>query len=99
MKTIGSFIDQMAVMYVNYYNKNGEEKTFDFVLKTHVSLYVLNTLFQNFIESGEIEDMATLPQDKKDKYWKIACKYYETLGDRLKATKAVYALELITSNF
>lgn len=99
MKTISSFFDQMATMYVDYYNTNGEEKTLDFVLNNHVSLHILTTLFENFVKEGEIEDITTLPKDKKEKYWTIACKHYETLPDRLKATRAIYALELITSNF
>jgi len=48
---------------------------------------------------GDIEDMTKIPQEKKEKYWKVACDYFTELPDRLKASKAAYALELITGNF
>lgn len=92
-----NFNETMAVMYVDYYNKHGEEKTLDFVLKTHVSLSVLSALYERFTKEG-IADMTNLPQEKKEKFWKIACKYYEEMGDRLKASKAAYVLSLITSS-
>jgi hypothetical protein len=98
MKDFKSFSETMAVMYADYYVKNGEQKTFDFVLKSNVSLYVLNNLYENFILEG-VEDLSKLPQEKKDKYWKLACEYFTNLPERLKASKAAYVLELITSNF
>ena len=94
MKT---FNDTMAVMYVDYYNKHGEEKAYNFILTTKVSLSVLNSFYDGFIRDG-IEPLEKVPQDKKEKFWQIACKYYEDLPDRLKASKAVYVLSLITSN-
>lgn len=92
-----SFYENMAVMYVDYYNKYGEERLYDFVLKTKVSLIVLNTLYANFIKEGTPE-LGTLPTDKKEKFWTVACKYFEELPDRLKASKAIYTLSLITAN-
>jgi len=92
-----SFNETMAVMYVDYYNKHGEEKTYDFVLKTHVALNVLNSLYDNFMKDG-VPDMSLLPVERKQKYWDVACKHYEEMGDRLKASKACYVLSLITSN-
>ena len=92
-----SFNETMAVMYVDYYNEHGEDKTYDFVLKTHVALSVLNSLYNNFMKDG-VPDMSLLPIERKQKYWDIACKYYEKMGDKLKANKACYILSLITSN-
>jgi hypothetical protein len=88
----------MAVMYADYFVKNGEQETYDFVFGTSVALSVLNSLYTNFINEG-IEPMETIPKEKKEKYWTAACKYYETLGDRLKASRSCYVLELITSTF
>lgn len=87
----------MAVVYVDYYNKHGEEKTHQFVFGSQVALSVLNSLYERFVKEG-IEELEKLDKAKKEKYWNIGCKYYSTLGDRKKACKAVYVLELITSN-
>lgn len=92
-----SFNETMAVMYVDYYNEHGEDKTYDFVLKTQVALSVLNSLYDDFMKDG-VQDMAMLPVERKQKYWDIACKYHEEMGDRLKAARACYILSLITSN-
>ncbi len=92
-----SFNETMAVMYVDYYNKHGEDKTYDFCLKTGVALSVLCSLYERFVKEG-IADMANLPQEKKEKFWIVACKYYPEMPERLKASKAAYVLSLITSN-
>lgn len=93
-----SFYEQMAMMYADYFIKNGEQKTYDFVFSTNVALSVLNSLYANFVKDGIVE-MEFIPQEKKEKYWAAACKYYETLWDRLKASKSCYVIELITSTF
>ena len=92
-----SFNETMAVAYVDYYNKHGEEKLYNFVLTTKVSLSVLGALYDSFIKDG-VEPMERIPQDKKEKFWAVACKYFEELPDRLKASKACYVLSLITAN-
>lgn len=97
MNEMKSFNETMAVAYVDYYNKHGEEKTYDFVLKTHVALSVLTSLYDKFILDG-VADMATLPKELKEKFWAVACKHFEELPDRLKASKACYVLSLITAN-
>lgn len=97
-----SLYDTMAVMYVDYYNKNGEKKTYDFVFNTKVALSILNSLYEKFMikVDGEeqIPDIGSLPKEKKQKYWDIAGDYFENIQDRIKATKAIYTLDLITSN-
>lgn len=87
----------MAALYVDYYNQHGEQKTYDFVLCTKVALSVLNSLYDNFIIEG-IDELGKLPEPTKQKYWDIGCKYFENMGDRIKASKAVYVLSLITAN-
>lgn len=93
-----SFNENMGMLYVDYFNQHGEKQTLDFVFTTKVSLSVLNSLYLTFIKEGTT-DMSKIPQEKKEKYWNIACKYFEEMGDRLKASKAAYVLELITSTF
>lgn len=95
MKT---FNETMAGQYADYYNEHGEERALDFILKTKVSLSVLTNLYEDFTKQG-VADMTNIPQEKKEKYWGIACKYFDELPERLKASKCVYALELITSTF
>lgn len=92
-----SFNENMGALYVEYYNQHGEQKTYDFVLGTKVALSVLNSLYDNFINDG-IDELGKLPQETKEKFWNIGCKYFEEMGDRIKASKAVYVLELITAN-
>jgi len=94
---IKSAYENIASTYVDYYNKYGNDKTLDFLFGNKFTLMVLTTLYQNFIKDG-IAPMETLPQETKQKYWDIGCKYFEEMGDRIKASKAVYVLELITSN-
>lgn len=98
MNVLKSFNENMGVIYVDYFNQHGEQKTLDFVFTTKVSLSVLNSLYQVFISEG-VDEMGKIPQAKKEKYWSIACKYFIEMGDRLKASKAAYTLELITSTF
>lgn len=97
-----SLYDTMAVMYVDFYNKHGEQKTYDFVFNTKVALSILNSLYEKFtikIEGQEqVLDIASLPKETKQKYWDISGKYFENIQDRIKATKAIYTLDLITSN-
>lgn len=92
-----SFNETMGALYVDYYNKHGEQKTYDFVLGTKVALSVLNSLYDNFVKDG-INELGSLPETTKQKYYAIGCKYFEDIGDRIKASKAVYVLELITAN-
>ena len=92
-----SFNETMAITYVEFYNQHGEQRTYDFVLKTHVSLSVLNALYDTFIKDG-IPELGTLPEITKQKYWETGCRYFEDMGDRIKASKAVYVLQLITAN-
>lgn len=92
-----SFNETMAVSYVDYYNKHGEDKTHDFVLKTSVALSVLISLYDNFVRDG-ITPIEKISKELKEKYYKIACKYYQELPEQLKATKAAYVLSLICSN-
>lgn len=89
----------IAASFVDYYNSYGEEKTLDFVFGNKFSLAVLESVYGNIIKENPESEIGKISEDKKLKYWDIACKYYQTLPDRLKASKAAYVLELITSTF
>ena len=98
MSIFKTFSETMGAVYAKYYIDFGEMKALDFVFGSGVSLFALNTLYEGFVIDG-IDAMDKIPQDKKDKYWQTACIYYQELPERLKASKAFYTLELITSNF
>ena len=93
-----NFNETMAVVYADYFIEHGEEGAVRFALTTNVALSVLNSLYPKFVNEG-IEPMEKIPQIKKEKYWANACKYQDELGNRLKASRANYVLELITSTF
>lgn len=93
-----SFNETMATLYGDYYVKHGEMKALNLIFGTGVAIYVLTTLYDNFIKDG-LDSMEKIPKEKKDKYWQTACVYFTELPERLKASKAFYCLELITSNF
>lgn len=90
--------ERIATTIAEYFIEHGEEKAVKFSLTTSVSLSVLNSLYPNFVKDG-ITPMENIPVEKKNKYWDNACKYHEELPERLKASKANYVLELITSTF
>jgi len=92
-----SFNESMAVAYVDYYNKNGEEQAQRFILTTVVAISVLNNLYDGFVKDG-ILPIEQISKELKEKFYKVACKYHNELSAQLKATKAAYVLSLITSN-
>lgn len=93
-----SFYDTIAKGFVEYNATHTEQETLDFVFNTKTSLAVLTSRYDNFIKDG-IDEIEKLSKEKREKYWDIACKYFETMGDRIKASKSCYVLELITSTF
>ena len=90
--------ETIAATYADFYIKHTPEETFDFVFKTSFAIQVLNSLYAKFVSEG-VEPIEKIPITKKEKYWEIACKYYTELPTRLQASRAIYTLELITSNF
>lgn len=95
---IKQFNETMAATYVEYYNQHGLNKTLDFVFKTKVSLSVLSSLYEVFVKDG-IAKMEDIPLTKKERYWEVSGRYFDEMADRLKASKAMYVFELITSTF
>jgi hypothetical protein len=89
----------IAASFVEFYNVNGEQKTLDFVFGSKFSLSVLESVYINIVKDNPESEITKVSEVNKLKYWNIACKYYQTLPDRLKASKAAYVLELITSTY
>jgi hypothetical protein len=90
-------IDTLAAIYCNYFNKHGEDEGFK-ILRFQSVVSVLCNLYQTFISEG-IAPIELIEMDKKKKYYTISIKYYSRLNERIKASKAAYVLELITSNY
>lgn len=93
-----AFYDDMAVLYVQFFNEHGEQRTLNFIFNSKVSLSILNNLYDRFVKDG-VEELEKLEKDKKEKYWEISCKYFTDIADRMKACKSIYVLQLITSTF
>lgn len=91
-----SFNETMGAMYADFYIDHTPEETYEFVFKTSIALTVLNDLYKKFISEG-VDELGKIPEEKKNKYWDVACKYFTDLPQRLQASKAVYTLELICS--
>ena len=87
----------LASKYANYFIQNGEEKGFS-LLRFDVVVSILNTIYLDFMKDG-IDGIEKIPQEKKIKYYNISGKYFIDKSHRIKASKAAYILELITSNY
>lgn len=92
-----SINDKVVKVYVDYYNENGEDAAYEWVLNSQMSISILTTLYDRFVAGGTTP-IEKLPQEIKNKYWKIGCTYFDTLGGRMKAVKSVYVLNLVTTN-
>ena len=68
------------------------------LIKMSVPLTLMNDLYFKFMKDGGIEPIENLPKEKKQFYFDQSCKYYEFTEQRIKASKAAYVLDLITSN-
>jgi hypothetical protein len=84
-----------------YYGKtfdqlNEEGKDGYLIIKLTVPCKLLAELYIKFTKEG-IDKITELPQEKKQKYWNIAMKYFVSTEDRIQASKAAYVLALITS--
>lgn len=93
-----SFNENTGAIYADYFIKYGEQQAYNFIFSTKMPLSVLNSIYITFMKEG-IDAIEKIPQAKKEKYWDIACTHYKEMPDRLKAVKAIYVLELITSTF
>lgn len=68
------------------------------LLGSSVCIIVLLELYKKFLDKKEIVSIEELPTDKKQIYWDMAGRFYQNPTYRIKASKAAYVLELITSN-
>lgn len=85
--------------FVNFFNA-AEEKEKDSgynIVKLNVPMRLLHDLYTKFLLEG-IDGIEKVSKEKKQKYFNIASNFYEEIPDRIKASKAAYVLDLITSN-
>lgn len=87
----------LATKYGEYFNTHGEEKGFE-LLRFEVIVSVLHCVYNIFIIDN-IEPIEQIPKEKKEKYFDISKRYFEKTNQRIRASKAAYTLELITSNY
>lgn len=88
---------QLAAKYADYFDKYGEDKGFE-LLRFEVVVSVLSYTYTLFLIDS-IDPIESIPRCKKEKYFFISKKYFEKKEQRIRASKAAYVLELITSNF
>jgi len=87
-------------MYTYYANKfielQEQGKDGYLLLSSTVCVQLLSDLYKNFLKDGVIP-IESITQDKKEKYWQLAKKYWQTELEAIKASKAAYVLALISS--
>jgi hypothetical protein len=67
------------------------------LIKFTVPTRILCELYEKLLREGEIIAINLIEQDKKQKYYDIACRYWNNKASRIQASKAAYVLSLITS--
>lgn len=67
------------------------------IIKFSVPCKALYQLYERLVLI-DVPPIESLPVEQKTKYWDIAKKYYETETQAVIASKAVYIIELVTSN-
>lgn len=87
----------MTPLIQYYYDYFTNEKNDGYrLLCSSVCVNMLNGLYLCFMKDG-IEPLENLPQERKEKLWSHAIKYYPEKEKRIRASKAGYVLELITA--
>lgn len=79
------------------YAKNFDRIGFS-MLQYEVVVSVLYFLYPIFVKDG-IDPIEAISQEKKLKYFSLSGIYFSETQKRVKASKAAYVLELITSTF
>lgn len=87
------------IEFANSFNEaESEEKDSGYYLiRLAIPMKLLYELYLKFMRDG-ITPIEEIPTDKKQKYFNISRKYYSDLKDQIRASKAAYTLDLLTSN-
>ncbi len=91
--------DDFLKLLKNIYN-DLQERNYDgyLILKLSLPLKQLNRLYEK-MEVSEIQPIEMLSQELKNKYWKIGKGFYPDSQEMaVKAAKAAYCLDLVTSS-
>lgn len=96
MNVFQEFYGKMGILYADYYKKYGEQKGIDFMFKSYIAMYVLHNIYKNSILDGMCA-IENISKDQKEKYWNLTEPYFTETEDRIRASKIVYLLELITT--
>lgn len=93
-------IEKLVPTYTTYfYSKPVDSDERFWHISGYICCYLLNVLYRKFIGHKDAQPIEMLPIEKKEKYWRLACIYHNEEPERIKASKAAYVLELITSTF
>lgn len=86
------------IVFSDYFNEQQENGGSGYMLiGLAVPLRLLYELYNTFIKDG-IDPIENVSKDKKCKYFAIAQTFYTDTPTLIKASKAAYVLDLITSN-
>lgn len=80
-----------------FYKLQSEGKDSYLMLCSTVLVKVLYERYLQFLKE-DIPPIESLTPELKTKYWNAAKKYYQTEPEAIKASKACYVLDLITSS-
>lgn len=90
--------DNLITEYADIFNRLSEQGKDPYTfLGLRVPLKILSELYSHLRKFDDIPSLEVLKLTDKQKYWQIACCYYEDNPARIKASQAAYVLTLITS--
>ncbi len=90
--------DKLIVWFADYFNElNSKGKDGYCIINGSVPCTLLSEKYSQFIKEG-ISPIEKLTTEKKKKYFNIAKQYFTEKEEQIKASKAAYILDLITSN-
>jgi len=97
---INNLIENLIPLYAEYFFKNEKDLVVRYsIVRMYVCYWVLNTLYERFLNNKEIKKIEELSDINKNKYWGIACALKEVKEERIFCSKAAYTLDIITNKY
>lgn len=92
-------LNDLFILFANSFleAEQKEKNSGYYLINLIVPMRLLFELYNKFMNDG-ITPIENIPTEQKQKYFNISRKYYNDLKDQIKASKAAYTLDLLTSN-
>lgn len=84
----------IGIIVINYYCKNGYDKTVELLLRSAFLINVFNDLYKIWINE-DVPKIENIEQQKKELYWIETAKYMSDKAERIKGSIALYVLNLL----